>query len=268
MSLRAGSSCSSPASERSGGISVTVRAPAAVALALATGARGRDLRLLLRGDALVIVRLALLGGDAVARRGAAAALADLPEIALLAPAHSADADMLLAADSSLAAAGDLVRGERSRRAGRAVLLVAPAGAPSAAQQALECGAVGVVERPLDAPRPAARARGRRLLRRAPRCADAPRTRATSRCSAPAAAWARPRARSRSRAAHERAFVLDLALAMGDAADVAGVACVSAGRAAAHRLRPGGHAGRARSRPRTRRRVPRPAGPGACPSTPI
>ena len=40
----------SPASERSGGIMVTVRAPVAVALGLATGAGGRDLRLLLRGD--------------------------------------------------------------------------------------------------------------------------------------------------------------------------------------------------------------------------
>ena len=40
----------SPASERSGGIMVTVRAPVAVALDLATGAGGRDLRLLLRGD--------------------------------------------------------------------------------------------------------------------------------------------------------------------------------------------------------------------------
>jgi hypothetical protein len=40
----------SPASERSGGISVTLRAPSAVALALATGQRGREVRLLLRGD--------------------------------------------------------------------------------------------------------------------------------------------------------------------------------------------------------------------------
>jgi hypothetical protein len=40
----------SPASERSGGIMVTVRAPVAVALALAAGTSGRDLRLLLRGD--------------------------------------------------------------------------------------------------------------------------------------------------------------------------------------------------------------------------
>jgi hypothetical protein len=40
----------SPASERSGGISVTLRAPSAVALALATGGRGREVRLLLRGD--------------------------------------------------------------------------------------------------------------------------------------------------------------------------------------------------------------------------
>ena len=39
----------SPASERAGGVSVTLRAPAAVALALAT-ARGRELRLLLRGE--------------------------------------------------------------------------------------------------------------------------------------------------------------------------------------------------------------------------
>jgi hypothetical protein len=41
----------SAASERSGGVSVTVRAPAKVALALATRPRGRELRLLLRGDA-------------------------------------------------------------------------------------------------------------------------------------------------------------------------------------------------------------------------
>ena len=40
----------SPASERSGGISVTLRAPSAVALALAAGGRGREVRLLLRGD--------------------------------------------------------------------------------------------------------------------------------------------------------------------------------------------------------------------------
>jgi hypothetical protein len=38
----------SAASERSGAVSVTVRAPAAVALALATGRRGGELRLLLR----------------------------------------------------------------------------------------------------------------------------------------------------------------------------------------------------------------------------
>ena len=41
----------SPASERSGAIVVTVRAPSVVALELATGASGRELRLLLRGDA-------------------------------------------------------------------------------------------------------------------------------------------------------------------------------------------------------------------------
>jgi hypothetical protein len=40
-----------PAREGSGGISVTLRAPAGVALALATGRRGRDVQLLLRGGA-------------------------------------------------------------------------------------------------------------------------------------------------------------------------------------------------------------------------
>jgi hypothetical protein len=40
----------SPASERSGSIVVTVRAPVAVALSLATSPGGRELRLLLRGD--------------------------------------------------------------------------------------------------------------------------------------------------------------------------------------------------------------------------
>ena len=80
--------------------------------------------------------------------------------------------MLLAADSSLAAAGDLVRGERSRRADARILLVAPAGSQSAAQQALDCGAVGIVERPLDAPGAASCAGRRRLLRRAPALARA------------------------------------------------------------------------------------------------
>ena len=75
----------------------------------------------------MIVRLALLGGDAGSTSELRDALAALPGIALLAPAHAADADVLLAADSSHAAAGDLVRGERSRRAGARVLLVAPAG---------------------------------------------------------------------------------------------------------------------------------------------
>jgi hypothetical protein len=39
----------SPASERASGITVTVRAPSAVALALATATSGREMRLLLRG---------------------------------------------------------------------------------------------------------------------------------------------------------------------------------------------------------------------------
>ena len=169
----------------------------------------------------MIVRLALLGGDGALEAEVRAALVDLPEIALLAPGHSADADMLLAADSALAAAGDLVRGERSRRADARILLVAPAGALSAAQQALECGAVGVVERPLDA-------LGLRHALAAAGCFDArPLPRAledeghvallgagggmgTTTCAVALAA------------AHERAFVLDLALANGDAADVAAV----------------------------------------------
>jgi hypothetical protein len=40
----------SPATERSGGIAVTVRAPAALALALASSRPGSELRLLLRGE--------------------------------------------------------------------------------------------------------------------------------------------------------------------------------------------------------------------------
>jgi Flp pilus assembly CpaE family ATPase len=167
----------------------------------------------------VIVRLALLGGDAALDEELRAALMGLPEIALLAAAHSADADMLLAADSSGAAAGDLVRAERARRADARILLVAPARSENAAQQALECGAVGVVERPIDAPalRHALAAAG---------CFDAgagSRAReheghvallgagggmGTTTCAVALAA------------AHERVFLLDLALATGDAADVA------------------------------------------------
>jgi Flp pilus assembly CpaE family ATPase len=167
----------------------------------------------------VTLRLALLGGDAALDEELRAALATLPGIALLAPAHSADADMLLAADSSHAAAADLVRGERSRRSDARVLLVAQAGSVTAPLQALDCGAVGVVERPLHdaALRQALAAAG---------CFDAPASAhglqdeahiallgagggmGTTTCAVALAA------------AHERVFVLDLALAMGDAADVA------------------------------------------------
>jgi ActR/RegA family two-component response regulator len=99
----------------------------------------------------VIIRVALLGGDSTLAEELRAALSGLPEIALLAAAHAADADVLLAADSSRAAAGDLVRNERSRRADARILLVAPEGSESAAQQALDCGAVGFLERPIEAP---------------------------------------------------------------------------------------------------------------------
>jgi hypothetical protein len=169
----------------------------------------------------VIVRLALLGGDVALDRELRAAVAEFPEIALLAPGHSADADMLLAADSSLAAAGDLVRSERARRGDARILLVASLGAESAAQQALDCGAVGVVERPLDAA-------GLRHALAVAGCFD-PRAPAhaleqeghvallgagggmgVTTCAVALAS------------ACERTFVLDLALATGDAAEVAAV----------------------------------------------
>ena len=168
----------------------------------------------------VIVRLALLGGDAVLDQELRTALADLPGIALLAPAHSADADILLAADSSLAAAGDLVRGERSRRSDARVLLIANAGAEAAHRQALECGAVGVMGRPIDAAavRQALAAAGCFDSSLSARTADdeghiallgAGGGMGTTTCAIALAARL------------DRAFVLDLALAMGDAADAAG-----------------------------------------------
>lgn len=167
----------------------------------------------------MIVRLALLGGDAALAEEVRAALVGLPETALLAPAHSADADMVLAADSSLAAAGDVVRGERSRRADARILLVAAAGSDSAAQQALDCGAIGIVERPLDAA-------GLRHALAAAGCFDA--------CAAPRApadeghvallgaggGMGTTTCAVALATAHERAFLLDLALATGDAAEVA------------------------------------------------
>jgi pilus assembly protein CpaE len=167
----------------------------------------------------VIIRLAVLGGDAQLGEELRAALAELPGIALLPPAHAADADMLLAADSSSAAAGDLVRGERSRRPGARVLLVAGAGATAVARQALDCGAVGVVERPLEGPalRHALAAAG--CFDTAVAAADerdedhvallgAGGGMGTTTCAVALAS------------AQERAFVLDLALATGDAAEVA------------------------------------------------
>lgn len=167
----------------------------------------------------MIVRIALLGGDADLDEELRGALASLPGIALLAPAHTADADMLLAADSAHAAAADLVRGERSRSSDARVLLVVAAGSPAAPLEALDCGAVGVVERPLDAPalRQALAAAG---------CFDSPASplgleaeghiallgagggMGTTTCAVALAA------------ARAHVFVLDLALATGDAAEVA------------------------------------------------
>jgi Flp pilus assembly CpaE family ATPase len=167
----------------------------------------------------VTLRLALLGGDAVLDAELRAALADLPEIALLAPAHLADADMLLAADSSQAAAADLVRGQRSRNSGVRVLLVSEAGAIGAAREALDCGAVGVVERPLDA------AALRHALAAAG-CFDARQPTHTLEDEGHVALLGAGGGMGTTTcavalaSAHERVFVLDLALAMGDAADIA------------------------------------------------
>jgi len=172
----------------------------------------------------VILRLALLGGNAVLDDELRKVLADLPGVALLSPAHSADADILLAADSSLAAAGDLVRAERSRRSDARVLLVANAGSAAAPRKALECGAVGVVERPLeaDAVRRALAAAGCFDSSLSARSADdeghiallgAGGGMGTTTCSVVLASGL------------DRAFVLDLALAMGDAAEVAGAGVV-------------------------------------------
>jgi Flp pilus assembly CpaE family ATPase len=168
----------------------------------------------------VIIRLALLGGDGAVDDELRAALAELPGVALLPPAHSSDADVLLAADSPLAAAGDLVRGERSRRADARVLLVAAAGSPAVARQALECGAVGVIERPLDAPalRQALAAAG---------CFDAPTSAAAAEDEGHVALLGAGGGMGTTTCAVvlagacQHAFVLDLALAMGDAAEVAG-----------------------------------------------
>ncbi len=172
----------------------------------------------------MIVRLALLGGDAAVDDELRAALADLPGIALLAPAHSGDADILLAADSSLAAAGDLVRGERSRRADARVLLVAAAGSVAAARQALECGAVGVVERPLDAGalRHALAAAGCFDASLATRNAD---DEGHIACLGAGGGMGTTTCAVALGLALDRAFVLDLALAMGDAAEVAGAEVV-------------------------------------------
>jgi hypothetical protein len=167
----------------------------------------------------VIVRLALLGGDAALADELRHALAGLPELALLAPAHAADADLLLAADSSGAAAADLVRGERSRNARARILLVAAAGSQSAASQALECGAVGVAERPLDAP-------GLRRALSAAGCFDAFEAAPVSQDEGhialigAAGGVGTTSCAVAMATARDRVFLLDLALATGDAAEVA------------------------------------------------
>jgi hypothetical protein len=167
----------------------------------------------------VIVRLALLGGDAALDGELRAALASLHGVALLAPVYAADADMLLAADSASAAAADIVRGERSRRAGARMLLVTAAGAVGGAQQALDCGAVGVVERPLDGPslRHALAAAG---------CFDGALALASDPDEGHVALLGAGGGMGTTTCAivlasvQERSFALDLALATGDAAEVA------------------------------------------------
>ena len=92
---------------------------------------------------LVIVRLALLGGDAALAEELRAALAGLPEIALLAPGsrgrcrHAAGRRLVASQRPATSCAASVLGARR-----RAILLVARQGSESAAQQALDCGAVG------------------------------------------------------------------------------------------------------------------------------
>ena len=100
-----------------------------------------------------------------------------------------------------------------------MLLVAPAGSESAAQQALDCGAVGVVERPLDASGAAARAGRGRLLRRARSASRAREDEGHIALLGAGGGMGTTTCAVALAAAHERVFVLDLALATGDAAEV-------------------------------------------------
>ena len=167
----------------------------------------------------MIIRLALLGGDALLGEELRAALAGLPGIALLAPRTPLTPTCSWRPtrrrpQQAISYAASAPGGP----APASCWSPAPASA-AIAQQALDCGAVGVVERPIDGPalRHALAAAG---------CFDTALAAAgesgedhiallgagggmgTTTCAVALAS------------AGERAFVLDLALATGDAAEVA------------------------------------------------
>jgi hypothetical protein len=154
----------------------------------------------------------LLGGDPGLDDELSAALAALPGIALLAPAHAADADVLLAADSRTPRRRSHPRrafppsrcpclGGRSTGPGglaAEALIVAPSASSNVRSTGLHC----------DKPWP------RRLLRSA-RLLNAGAEESHVALLGAGGGWERRRAPALA-SAHDRSFVLDLALAMGDA----------------------------------------------------
>ena len=166
-----------------------------------------------------VIALALVGGDDRLERELAGLAAQLGDVALLPESAAARADALLIADGQRGAALDRLRAELAARPSRRILLVGAAGAIDLAD-AMASGARGVLEVPLSAARLRASLAAAGCLDEAPRPAadttggpivliGAAGGCGTTTCAVALAA------------SLEHGVLLDLDLASGDAAAVAG-----------------------------------------------
>jgi Flp pilus assembly CpaE family ATPase len=166
-----------------------------------------------------VIALALVGGDDRLERELAELAAQLGDVALLPEAAAGRADALLIADGQRGAALDRLRAELAGRPSRRILLVGAAGTIDLAD-AMASGARGVLESPLSAARLRASLAAAGCLDEAPRAAldttggpivliGAAGGCGTTTCAVALAA------------SLEHGVLVDLDLATGDAAAVAG-----------------------------------------------
>jgi MinD-like ATPase involved in chromosome partitioning or flagellar assembly len=168
-----------------------------------------------------VVALALIGGDERLERELAELVAQLGDVALLPEASADRADALLIADGQRGAALDRLRAELGTRPSRRIMLIGAPGTIDLAE-AMASGARGVLESPLGAGR-------LRASLAAAGCLDVSPSRALDSGGGPivvigaSGGCGATTCAAALAAATPRAVLVDLDLASGDAAAVAGAA---------------------------------------------